>query len=89
MKTSIFKSKLKINNYLVLIITTIAVSFNLSSQNNFTIEQVMSSSFPSHLTVSNSDNLVAWVQNKEGIRNIYVSDGKLYDLSPDIYADFP
>ncbi len=76
MKTSIFKSKLKINNYLVLIITTIAVSFNLSSQNNFTIEQVMSPSFPSHLTVSNSDNLVAWVQNKEGIRNIYVSDGK-------------
>ena len=41
MKTSFFRSNLKTSNFLILIIAIIAVSFNLSAQNNFTIEQVM------------------------------------------------
>jgi len=74
MKTSIFKSNLKINNYLILIIATITVSVNLSAQNNFTIEQVMSTSFPSGLITSSSGNMAAWIQNKNGVRNIFISD---------------
>lgn len=50
-------------------------SLGIFAQNNFTIEQVMSSGFPSTLTISASGDFAAWVQNKKGIRNIYVSSG--------------
>ncbi len=47
------------------------------SQDKFTIDQVMSSGFPSNLTTASSGDFAAWVTNKKGVRNIYVSGGSL------------
>jgi len=40
----------------------------------FSIEQVLSSPFPTDLTASTQNNSVAWVFNQEGVRNIWLSD---------------
>ncbi len=45
------------------------------TQASFTLEQVMSSSFPSELVASTSGSRVAWVFNAKGVRNVWVSDG--------------
>ncbi len=39
-----------------------------------TIEKLMSAPFPSALTASPADGKVAWVQNAEGVRNIWVAE---------------
>ncbi len=44
------------------------------AQENFTIEQVMSTSFPSGLITSSTGDMAAWIQNKNGVRNIFISD---------------
>jgi len=49
-------------------------SLPLFSQ-SFTLKQVLSSPFPSDLIASQSGDRVAWVFNKEGIRNIWIYDG--------------
>src|ERR1043165_1030825 len=41
----------------------------------FTLEQVMSSPFPSELVISRKGERVAWVFDKEGRRNIFVAEG--------------
>ena len=53
----------------------IILSTSIFAQEDFTIDQVMNSDFPSGLTTSSSGDFAAWVQNKKGIRNIYISDG--------------
>jgi dipeptidyl-peptidase-4 len=45
---------------------------------SYTLEEIMSSSFPSHLTVSPTGNLVAWVFNREGKRNLWVAEAPDY-----------
>ena len=40
----------------------------------FTLEQVMSYSFPDHLVAAAKSNRVAWVFNQRGVRNIWVAD---------------
>lgn len=45
------------------------------AQASFTLEQVMSSPFPSELTASTHSNRVAWVFDAKGVRNIWVADG--------------
>src|SRR6266496_651333 len=45
------------------------------TQASFTLEQVMSSSFPSELVASTSGGRIAWVFNAKGVRNVWVSDG--------------
>lgn len=52
-------------------------SVEIFAQVDFTIDQVMSSGFPTSLTTSSSGDFAAWVQNKKGIRNIYISDGSM------------
>lgn len=47
---------------------------NSIAQSDCTIEQLMSSGFPTSLTSSSKGDLVAWVENKNGKRNIYVSE---------------
>ena len=42
---------------------------------NFTLEQVMSSPFPSELVAASHADRVAWVFNAKGVRNIWVADG--------------
>ncbi len=53
----------------------LAMSFSLIGQNNFSLESVMSSAHPSELAVASANDVAAWVQNKKGVRNIYVSEG--------------
>jgi dipeptidyl aminopeptidase/acylaminoacyl peptidase len=45
---------------------------------NFTLEQVMSSPFPSDLTVSRRGDRVAWAFDAEGKRNIWVAEAPLF-----------
>jgi dipeptidyl aminopeptidase/acylaminoacyl peptidase len=51
----------------------IFVNTCLSAQ-NFTIEQVLNSPFPTELTASPVGNKVAWVFNQQGSRNIWIGD---------------
>jgi dipeptidyl aminopeptidase/acylaminoacyl peptidase len=41
----------------------------------FTLEQVLSSPFPSELTAAKHGSRVAWVFNAQGVRNVWVADG--------------
>lgn len=41
---------------------------------SFSIEQVISAPFPTELTASPVGNKVAWVLNRQGVRNIWLSD---------------
>jgi Tol biopolymer transport system component len=44
-------------------------------QSPFTLEQVMSSPFPSELVAAAQGSRIAWVFNAEGVRNVWVADG--------------
>src|SRR5438477_13125657 len=44
-------------------------------QTKFTVEQILSSPFPSGLTAAKSGNRVAWVFDSKGVRNVWVADG--------------
>ena len=46
-----------------------------SAQAPFTVEQVMSSPFPSELVAATRSNRVAWVFDAKGVRNVWVADG--------------
>ena len=46
-----------------------------SAQSPFTVEQVISSPFPSELVSATQGNRVAWVFNAKGVRNVWVADG--------------
>src|SRR5580704_12632679 len=41
----------------------------------FTLEQVMSSPFPSELVAAAQGSRIAWVFNAKGVRNVWVADG--------------
>src|SRR5437762_5449644 len=45
---------------------------------SFTLEQVMSSPFPSELTVSKRGDKLAWAFDAEGKRNIWVAEGPAF-----------
>jgi dipeptidyl aminopeptidase/acylaminoacyl peptidase len=49
-----------------------------AAQERFTIEQIMSSPFPSELTAAPKGAKVAWVFNAQGLRNIWVAEGPDY-----------
>jgi dipeptidyl aminopeptidase/acylaminoacyl peptidase len=55
---------------LILCATTVA-----HAQVPFTLEQIMSFSFPSELVAATHGGRVAWVFNSKGVRNIWVADG--------------
>jgi dipeptidyl aminopeptidase/acylaminoacyl peptidase len=46
-----------------------------SAQSPFTLEQVMSSSFPSELVASKNGSRIAWVFDAKGVRNVWLADG--------------
>lgn len=52
----------------------IVLSFNFG-QSDISIDEIMDSAFPTELTPSMNSDLVAWVQNENGARNIFVYDG--------------
>jgi dipeptidyl aminopeptidase/acylaminoacyl peptidase len=45
------------------------------AQSSFSIEQVMSSPFPSELTAAERGSRVAWVFDPKGLRNVWIADG--------------
>lgn len=54
----------------------------LLSQNSklgFSLESIMSSSFPTNLVAASEGEQVAWVLNKEGVRNIWTAAGPLWE----------
>lgn len=50
----------------------------LAAQEAFTLEQVMASPFPSELTAAPAGGGVAWVQNMEGRRNVWIAEPPEY-----------
>ena len=58
------------------LLLSVFFSFGCYAKNEFTIEEVLGSSFPSGLVCSDKGNYAAWIENHNGIRNIFVSDGK-------------
>jgi len=58
---------------LLLLILIFAVS-SIAQTPGFTLEQVMSSPFPTALTAAAKANRIAWVFNSKGERNIWVAD---------------
>jgi dipeptidyl aminopeptidase/acylaminoacyl peptidase len=46
---------------------------------NFTLEQVMSSPFPSELTISKRGDKIAWSFDAEGKRNIWIAEAPAFD----------
>src|SRR5437870_11983030 len=53
----------------------LALLSSVQAQTNFTIEQILSSPFPSGLTAAKSGNRVAWVFDSKGVRNVWVAEG--------------
>ncbi|MBN1274049.1 MAG: S9 family peptidase [Candidatus Aminicenantes bacterium] len=64
--------------YAALIIFFISTSF-LPGKEHFTLEDILSYSFPSFFTVSPEGDLAAWVFNSEGKRNIWIAYGPAYE----------
>ena len=54
----------------VLLVSTISFA-----QASFTLEQVLSSPFPTGLTAATHGNRIAWTFDAKGIRNVWVADG--------------
>jgi dipeptidyl aminopeptidase/acylaminoacyl peptidase len=53
----------------------LCASMAAHAQAPFTLEQIMSFSFPSELVAATHGSRVAWVFNSKGVRNIWVADG--------------
>ncbi len=61
----------------VFVLATVFVSSAAFSQ-SFTLEQVMSSPFPTQLTAASHANVVAWVFNNKGSDNVWIATGPEY-----------
>lgn len=62
-------------------LSTIAVLFLFTARleaQNFSLEQVMSSPFPSELTISKRGDKVAWAFDAEGKRNIWIAEAPTF-----------
>ncbi|HLZ39603.1 MAG TPA: prolyl oligopeptidase family serine peptidase [Candidatus Sulfotelmatobacter sp.] len=59
---------------LVLVVILLA-SAPAWAQSAFTLEQVLSSPFPSGLTAAEHGSRIAWVFDAKGVRNVWVADG--------------
>jgi dipeptidyl aminopeptidase/acylaminoacyl peptidase len=65
-------NKLRLNIAAGLIFVCASIAW---AQSPFTLEQVMSSPFPSELTAAAHGSRVAWVFDAKGVRNVWVADG--------------
>lgn len=59
----------------IFMVAVIMSSLSAWGQSSFTLEQVMSFSFPSELTAAEHGSRVAWVFDAKGVRNVWVADG--------------
>ena len=62
----------------LVLISIVLASVQLALGNGFTLEQVLSSPFPSELIASSNGDKVAWVFNAEGKRNIWVAEAPAF-----------
>ena len=69
-----------LKNLKFLFLLFISCTFQLAAQDDFTLESVRSYPFPGELTASADGNKIAWVFNKEGLRNIYIAEAP--DFNP-------
>lgn len=74
MKLSIFRRK----SALFSIFIFLFLFFMFQHAQSFTLEDILSYAFPSNLVSSPKENLVAWVFNWEGKRNIWVAQAPEY-----------
>src|SRR5579862_1881134 len=58
-----------------IIFSLVLLSATLWAQSPFTLDQVMSSPFPSELVAAAHGSRVAWVFDAKGVRNVWVADG--------------
>jgi|Deesub1362A_J573_1020465.scaffolds.fasta_scaffold00607_5 dipeptidyl aminopeptidase/acylaminoacyl peptidase len=72
------KVKKSVFTSLICLVAVFLFSGVLARSENFTLEQVMSYAFPSQLTPSPQGDLVAWVFNHQGRRNIWIAQGPDY-----------
>jgi Tol biopolymer transport system component len=61
-----------------LFITLFILSILSGIARTFTLEDILSAPFPSHLIASSKIDRVAWVFNEQGRRNIWIADGPHY-----------
>src|ERR1700747_3425881 len=59
--------------------TLLAVIASSARAQSFTLEQVMSSPFPSELTVSKRGDKIAWAFDAEGKRNIWIAEAPVFN----------
>ncbi len=60
---------------LILLLLAHVIGFAQQSGSGFTLEQVLSSPFPSDLIASRAGRRIAWVFDSEGRRNVWVAEG--------------
>ena len=58
--------------------TMLAVAAASARAQTFNLEQVMSSPFPSELTVSKRGDKIAWAFDAEGKRNIWIAEAPAF-----------
>lgn len=71
--------KPKFTLFCVTIFTVVAFPLLSAKADVFTLEQIMSASFPSHVASSPSTDAWAWVFNDQGRRNIWLAEGPDYE----------
>ena len=65
---------LAVSLLLLLVFFSAARRTDAAGSQPFTLEQVMSTPFPSELTAAPAAGRVAWLQNERGIRNIWIAE---------------
>jgi len=61
--------------FVILLMVNLTGSSLYAQEKPFSMQQVLSYPFPSGLTVASTGARIAWTENEEGLRNIYVAEG--------------
>src|SRR6478736_986438 len=71
----IFRARISLRSGLIaLFLLTCFFTANCAAAANFTLEQVLSSPFPTGLVTAAHSPRVAWVFDAKGVRNLWVAD---------------
>jgi dipeptidyl-peptidase 4 len=62
----------------VLLLAAASVSNAQTRQPRFTIDQVLSASFPYNLVAARTSDRIAWIENERGMRNVYTAAGPAF-----------
>src|SRR5438034_5943481 len=67
------------SRFLLLTLVLLPILAGHAYAQSFTLEQVMSSPFPSELTVSKRGDKIAWAFDAEGKRNIWIAEAPAFN----------